>query len=644
MESKRRRLMRLQGLKGISDEALCAVIREIQAEPVPAISTWDVTQFLKTEFSKVGEVLRVPTGLQSFDWEVANIGRLLQYLVTESASFKQLMTDVGGMTPTTPLRLALYLDGITPGNVLRPDNKRKIWAFYVTFLDFGRQNICYEECWLPLAVLRTSIEHVIQGKVSCAAKALLESVTQCGENGVFLATEPSKICFFKVSNVLADEEGLKSMYTAKGAAGTKPCMLCRNLVAASSALLTYSRDLVDTACTDPDKFMLNNDEDIWSSVDRIEAAAGTTSKADFETLQRAIGFSHCPQGVLAHRPLRRSLRPASTLTYDWMHVFLSNGVANHEVHLLLTAAKSEHRVRYSHLDKFVSASWKLPSAFSDGGLRDFFSDARERASTDTFKCMASELLALYPLLRHFALTVLARLGSLERQIASFCAVCDVIDMLHGAKMGDPVDAGGIRAAVVRHANLHQGVYGSDHVKPKHHYTFHIASQMSRDAVLLDTFVLERKHQPIKRCAQNVHNTKVFERSVMSRSLVMQVRKLQSCKIGNCLMGKSKMMHGVQVCSQVRFDGCTASVGDVVCLDRNCFMLVDYCLQVTGVLTLVGRELQPTERVTPCSFRCNLVADLVQVQLVDGALLQLVHAWSVEDDGHYLVLRRSTVLV
>ena len=129
---------------------------------------------------------------------------------------EELMGKVSGHDPENSLQLVVYLDGITPGNVLRPDNRRKIWAFYGTFIEFGPQNFCREEVWLPLAVLRTSVEHAMVGRVSCAAKHLLNMVVHAGLSGAFVRTTIPKVVFWRLGRVLADEEGLKSLYNSKG--------------------------------------------------------------------------------------------------------------------------------------------------------------------------------------------------------------------------------------------------------------------------------------------------------------------------------------------------------------------------------------------------------------------------------------------
>lgn len=86
--------MTLQGLKGISDEALCAVlsvVRDLPPDDDVDLTTRHVSDFLKSEFSKVSRTLHVATAAGNFDWEVADVSKLLQYFVDESTYFKAML-------------------------------------------------------------------------------------------------------------------------------------------------------------------------------------------------------------------------------------------------------------------------------------------------------------------------------------------------------------------------------------------------------------------------------------------------------------------------------------------------------------------------------------------------------------------------
>lgn len=52
--------------------------------------------------------------------------------------------------------LILYADGITPGDAFSPDNNRKAWVWYASFLEMG-QKLSSEEVWITVAIARTRL-------------------------------------------------------------------------------------------------------------------------------------------------------------------------------------------------------------------------------------------------------------------------------------------------------------------------------------------------------------------------------------------------------------------------------------------------------------------------------------------------------
>ena len=67
----------------------------------------------------------------------------------------------------------MYIDDITPGNPLRPDNKRKITAVYASCIELGNF-LRLEEAWLALGVIRTNVVKEVKGGLSNAIRQLLK--------------------------------------------------------------------------------------------------------------------------------------------------------------------------------------------------------------------------------------------------------------------------------------------------------------------------------------------------------------------------------------------------------------------------------------------------------------------------------------
>ena len=141
-----------------------------------------------------------------------------------------------------------------------------------------------------------------------------------------------------------DESAMHAMWCCKGASGRRPCMKCKNCVAKlAGATLglddgSYFRDI---CCPNITEFHRMTDEDVWQSMDHLEEQQRTISKKQFAELERNIGFSHSPDGLLAQHDLRNFVRP-STATFDLLHCFwTSGGIAPVEVGLFVQALLSD---------------------------------------------------------------------------------------------------------------------------------------------------------------------------------------------------------------------------------------------------------------------------------------------------------------
>jgi hypothetical protein len=54
------------------------------------------------------------------------------------------------------LGLILYADGISPGNALSHEIRRKSVVWYVSFMEFGHK-LAYEEMWCAISLVRTYV-------------------------------------------------------------------------------------------------------------------------------------------------------------------------------------------------------------------------------------------------------------------------------------------------------------------------------------------------------------------------------------------------------------------------------------------------------------------------------------------------------
>ena len=216
------------------------------------------------------------------------------------------------------------------------------------------------------------------------------------------------------------------------------------------------------------------------------------TNADFERLEKSMGMSWCPEGVLADPDLRCHVAPASVNTYDSMHCVFSNGSIHVELWLLKGRLKLIG-VGADLIEGFLSSAWKWPrdKAAKGKALAEVFCPAR--LSQDHLRAGATEMIMLYPLIRFLLTTVVMPSGQLGDEVSSFLSLCDVLDTLQDLKRGRSSPEA-LARCVATHLEAFQKAYGLDLVKPKQHFTAHIPAQVSRDGgLLLDCFTLERKH-------------------------------------------------------------------------------------------------------------------------------------------------------
>ena len=138
-DSKSRRLCNLIGLKRATVSALVEICTVIRDQGDSGHLSQNVVHYtLEKEWARVGMCIDLPlTTGEHFKWHVARADHMLSYYVQEVPAFADLV-DRRLANKGTPLSAIFYLDEVTPGNILRPDNKRKFWVWYVSFKEFGQ--------------------------------------------------------------------------------------------------------------------------------------------------------------------------------------------------------------------------------------------------------------------------------------------------------------------------------------------------------------------------------------------------------------------------------------------------------------------------------------------------------------------------
>ena len=295
-DSKRRRLGRVVGLKGVTGAALSAVLSATRDERIEPLSEWQIRDFIKSEFKQVGHVIKLPLKNGAcFAWEICRPDKLIQYFASASDLFREAAPQALSSAGAAPLDTIWYLDEVVPGNVLKPENHRKFWTIYMAIS--GCDNRFAEQFWLPVAVLRSGIASSVRGGVSQCMRSLFRSVLfdpcRMAEVGAPIVLDVPVLARLSIKHIIGDEGAIKYLWDSKGASGIRPCFFCCNVVSKHSGLASGCRTLVDTGCTDPRRFQLCSNADIWNFFDKLAENHNALTKAAFTIQERASGADAC---------------------------------------------------------------------------------------------------------------------------------------------------------------------------------------------------------------------------------------------------------------------------------------------------------------------------------------------------------------
>jgi hypothetical protein len=330
------------------------------------------------------------------------------------------------------------------------------------------------------------------------------------------------------------------------------------------------------------------------------------------------------------------------MTYDWVHNMFQNGVFTLEASLFVKACHPLGITR-QHLCAFLKdKAWMFPNVGRRKAqeLHRVFDEHRVSAQNpDKLKCSCAEALGLYGLLRHFFETRIADREEVRAEWKSFLAACTVVDILLTAKRRslDAVAASTqLQAATAEHLRLHIEAYGPNAVVPKHHWMLDVPSQLRRDGMVLDTFVIERNHVSVKRIAEHIRNTAVYERSVMSGVTTAAFSRDAESSVGSGLVGRTEALPGnpdAMIADKMDIDSMEVAVADVI-LRGSSVGIVSACVCEGGQLFAIVEVLALRSRMTPHSgtYARTGVQDVWRATQLDTAL-----AWYVEADGSIVVI-------
>ena len=167
---------------------------------------------------------------------------------------------------------------------------------------------------------------------------------------------------------------------------------------------------------------------------------------------------------------------------------------------------------------------------------------REKSSKEFLKVGASELLGVYPALRHFVLQSLMRSKKMAKHIESLLALMEICDHCRQAVRCRTRDraielASKLDEVVPRYLEAFKAAYGAECMRFKHHQLLHVPDQVKADGFLMTCWALERKHISTKQAMENFKGTQKtpwsgsLSRTINNQAIVCEF--MASCMGSRC---------------------------------------------------------------------------------------------------------------
>ena len=374
-----------------------------------------------------------------------------------------------------------------------------------------------------MAVVQThGLQELEGGSSALVVKLLQNENTDAHARGFAL---PGGL-FFKQrteSFFISDLDASRMVYSLKGSAGTRPCILCKNIVSKGSGINDIDPWFKEISASDG--FVFASDAEIFKSADSLTQATPRT-KSDLEMMERCTGIRYLP-GTLMFDPLQGGKMPPNNMLTDPMHTYFTNGVASWEVALFVAKILEHTDCSLQDIQTAaVSHNWRSlkSSAKTTGYIRALFND--RMFGEGLYKGQAHQTKSILPLLRYYSETLVEPTGLVpDKAIVSFKCLCDVVCFLlklqHRFTRITAADAQQLQSLQKAHQDAFALAYKD--FKPKHHHRFHLSSQMLKSGVLLSCEPHESKHQLYKsgvadKQRGNVKNHAAFSNAVLARLL------------------------------------------------------------------------------------------------------------------------------
>ena len=409
----------------------------------------------------------------------------------------------------------------------------------------------------------------------------------------------------------------------KGAAGSKPCIVCRNVVQFVDADSMAGSRYVGIDVVNRTLLEYQSNNDIYQIADRLQHTSTHRTRTQLEHEEKAFGISYIPGGLLFDNHIRGLLHPVDHYIRDPQHVLLSGGVAGtHMARLLATLGTEIRRQLQAYVACFQmpKAAGKNPSSLLDD----------KRVEDDHMRCFAGELLDLAPLVMAFLEDALVPKNLFPDHTHCFSLLVRILQICTSGPRRAASNVDELQRTIDNHHEMYKRLY-PEWIKPKWHQMLHIPEDVKDLGLMLSCFVTERKHRSIKRAA--VWTFRHYDHTLISDIVY---RELENLRSEAAIFHKQYLIspvatHGMETSTRASFVFGDAHRGDLIACRGRVIIEVDRMWQQSQSIVVQGRPLIATDKATHWRRAMSGVAFVPAADLV-GVL-----KWAQQGDRLRVIL-------
>ena len=244
---------------------------------------------------------------------IANIQKLLQKVLDEVPWYKEAVETLLEADPHRCFSFLCYHDECTARNILQPRSGKKASFFYFAIEEVGRLH--RETSFHPICMMQHKTVSLVKGGFSRAFLAIVESIRhERFDMGVPLRFKfGNKLFFARIRHWIGDLDALRQSLDAKGSAGMRVCVKCKNVLKRDSGVPKVDPYFVEVSSSNIEKFDLQTDSDIFSVYDNLLEQQKVLNKTKLGKLEVATGFVANCHGFLASKEARLYCPPSCWL-------------------------------------------------------------------------------------------------------------------------------------------------------------------------------------------------------------------------------------------------------------------------------------------------------------------------------------------